>query len=91
MFTGQRVKVVSDEKTEKKSHITVEKSLCVSEFTEVVIPKGLKDEEKCDKDLHTAYRSADHFWVVSTGYSQEPSFSYVISFHVVLLQLPHLR
>ena len=21
------------------------------------IPKGLKDEDKCDKDLHTAYRS----------------------------------
>eukprot|EP00435_Cladocopium_sp_Y103_P051075 s568_g15.t1 len=27
------------------------------ELTEVVIPKGMKDEEKCDKDLHTAYRS----------------------------------
>ena len=26
-------------------------------LAEVVIPKGLKDEEKCDKDLHTAYRS----------------------------------
>ena len=57
MFTGQRVKWVLDEKTEKKSHITVEQSLCVSELTEVVIPEGLKDEEKCDKDLHTAYRS----------------------------------
>ena len=57
MFTGQRVKWIVDEKTKKKSHITVEQSLCVSEFTEVVIPKGLKDEEKCDKDLHTAYRS----------------------------------
>ena len=57
MFTGQRVKRIIDEKTKKKSHITVEQSLCVSELTEVVIPKGLKDEEKCDKDLHTAYRS----------------------------------
>ena len=30
MFTGQRVKWVIDEKTEKKSHIAVEQSLCVS-------------------------------------------------------------
>ena len=57
MFTGQRVKWVIDEKTKKKSHIAVEQSLCVSELTEVVMPKGLKDEEICDKDLHTAYRS----------------------------------
>ena len=57
MFTGQRVKWIIDEKTKKKSNITVEQSLCVSELTEVVIPKGLKDEDKCDKDLHTAYRS----------------------------------
>ena len=57
MFTGQRVNWVIDEKTKKKSHIAVGQSLCVSELTEVVIPKGLKDEEKCDKDLHTAYRS----------------------------------
>eukprot|EP00439_Symbiodinium_sp_Y106_P036560 s6218_g4.t1 len=56
MFTGQRVKWIIDEKTKNKSHITVEQSLCVSELTEVVIPKGLKDEDKCDKDLHTAYR-----------------------------------
>ena len=35
----------------------VEQSLCVSELTEVVIPKGWKDEDKCGKDLHTAYRS----------------------------------
>ena len=57
MFTGQRAKWIIDEKTKKKSHITVEQSLCVSELTEVVVPKGLKDEDKCDKDLHTAYRS----------------------------------
>ena len=57
MFTGQRVKWIIDEKTKKKSHITVEQPLCVSELTEVVTPKGLKDEDKCDKDLHTAYRS----------------------------------
>ena len=57
MFTGQRVKWIIDEKTKKTSHITVEQSLCVSELTEVVIPKGLKDEDKCGKDLHTAYRS----------------------------------
>ena len=57
MFTGQGVKWIMDEKTKKKSHIAVEQSLCVSGLTEVVIPKGLKDEEKCDKDLHTAYRS----------------------------------
>ena len=57
MFTGQRVKWIIDEKTKKKSHITVEQSLCVSELTEVVIYKGLKDEDTCDKDLHTAYRS----------------------------------
>ena len=57
MFTGQRVKRIIDEKTKKKSHIVVEQSLCISELAEVVIPKGLKDEDKCDKDLHTAYRS----------------------------------
>eukprot|EP00435_Cladocopium_sp_Y103_P018879 s800_g4.t1 len=57
MFTGQRVKWVIDEKTKRKSHIVVEQSLCVGELTEVVLPKGLKDEDKCDKDLHTAYRS----------------------------------
>ena len=57
MFTGQRVKWIIDEKTKRKSHITVEQSLCVSELTEVVIPKDLKDEDKCDKDLHAAYRS----------------------------------
>ena len=32
MFTGQRVKWIIDEKTKKKSHITVEQSLCVSEL-----------------------------------------------------------
>ena len=42
MFTRQCVKWVIDEKTKKKSHITVEQSLCVSELTEVVIPKGPK-------------------------------------------------
>ena len=52
MFTGQRVKWIIDEKTKKKSHITVEQSLCVSELTEVVIPKGLKDEDKCDSHSH---------------------------------------
>ena len=57
MFTGQRAKWVIDEKTKKKSHITVEQCLCVSERTEVVTPKGSKDEEKSDKDFHTAYRS----------------------------------
>ena len=57
MFTGQRVKWQLDEKTKKKSHIVVEQSLCVSELTEIVITKGQKDEEKCDKDMHTAYRS----------------------------------
>ena len=57
LFTGQRVKCVINEKTKKKSHITVEQSLCVSELTEVVVPKGLKDEDTCGKDLHTAYRS----------------------------------
>ena len=41
----------------RRNLITVGQSLCVSEPTEVVIPKGLKDEDKCDKDLHTAYRS----------------------------------
>ena len=57
MFTGQRAKWQLDEKTKKKSHIVVEQSLCVSELTEIVITKGQKDEEKCDKDMHTAYRS----------------------------------
>ena len=57
MFTGQRVKWQLDEKTKKKSHIVVEQSLCVSELTEIVIQKGQKDDEKCDKDMHTAYRS----------------------------------
>ena len=57
MFIGQRVKWIIDEKTKKKLHIIVEQSLCVSELTEVVIPKGLKDEDKCNKDLHTTYRS----------------------------------
>lgn len=54
MFTGQRVKWTIDEKTKKKSHTVVEESLCVSELTEV---KGLQDDEKCDNELHTAYRS----------------------------------
>ena len=63
-----------------------EQSLCVSEPTEVVIPKGLKDEEKWDKDLHTAFRSH----VGSINWLQpEASFSHVISFDVVLRQLPH--
>ena len=57
MFIGQRVKWIIDEKTKKKFHITVEQSMCVSELTEVVMPKGLKDEDKWDKDLHAAYRS----------------------------------
>ena len=57
MFTGQRVRWQLDEKTKKKSHIAVEQSLCVSELTEIVITRGQKDEEKCDKDMHTAYRS----------------------------------
>ena len=57
MFTGQRVKWQLDEKTKKKSHIVVEQPLCVSELTEIVIQKGQKDDEKCDKDMHTAYRS----------------------------------
>ena len=57
MFTGQRVKWQLDEKTKKKSHIVVEQSLCVSELTEIVIQKGQKDDEMCDKDMHTAYRS----------------------------------
>ena len=56
MFTGQRVKWQFDEKTKKKSHIVVEQSRDVSERTEIVITKGQKDEEKCDKDMHTAYR-----------------------------------
>ena len=51
------MKWIIDEKTKKKSHITVEQSLCVSELTEVVTPKVLKGEDTCDKDLHTAYRS----------------------------------
>ena len=56
-FTGQRVKWITDEKTKKKSHITVEQSLSASELTEVVIPKGWKDEDKCGKDHHSADRS----------------------------------
>ena len=46
-----------DVKTKKKSHIVVEQSLCVSELTEIVIIRGQKDEDKCDKDMHTAYPS----------------------------------
>ena len=58
MFTGQRVKWVIGEKNKKKSHITIEQSLCVSvNLLRLSYPKGLKDEEKCDKDFHTAYRS----------------------------------
>jgi len=53
MFNRQRVRWQFDEKT-KKSHIVVEQSLC--ELTEIVIQKGQKDDEKCDKDMHTAYR-----------------------------------
>ena len=86
MFTGQRVKWIIDEKTKKKSHITVEQSLCVSELSEILIPKGMKDEEKYDKDLHTAYRSllGSIIWLQS-----RTQFSHVISFHVVLLPLLH--
>ena len=57
MFTGQRVAWKMQEKTKKKEYISVEQSLCVQELTEIIIPKGLKDEEKCDKDMHTAFRS----------------------------------
>ena len=57
MFTGQPVKWQLDEKTKKKSHIVVEQSLCVSELFEIVIQQGQKDDENCDKDMHTAYRS----------------------------------
>ena len=81
MFAGQRVKWAIREKAKKKFHISVEQSSCVSELTEVVIPKGLKDEEKCDKDLHTAYRSL----LGSINWLQ--SFSHVTNFDVVLLQL----
>ena len=56
MFTGQRVKWQLDEKTKKTSHIFVEQSLCVSELNEIVIRRGQKDEEKCDKDMHNANR-----------------------------------
>ena len=72
-----------DEKTKKKSHIVVEQSLCVSELTEIVITKGQKDEEKCDKDMHTAYRSLLGSII---GYNHEHSFKHVINFLVVLLQ-----
>ena len=57
MFTGQRVSWKMQEKTKKKEYISVEQSLCVQELTEIIIPKGLKDEDKCDKDMHTAFRS----------------------------------
>ena len=54
MFIGESVQWIIDKKAKKKSHITVEQSLCVSELTEVVIPKGLKNEDKWDKDVRTA-------------------------------------
>ena len=54
-----------DEKT-RKSHIVVEQSLC--ELTEIVIQKGQKDDEKCDKDMHTAYRF--HYLEAKSGYDQ---------------------
>ena len=57
LFTGQRVAWKMQEKTKKKEYISVEQSLCVQELTEIIIPKGLKDEDKCDKDMHTAFRS----------------------------------
>ena len=57
MFTGQRAKWQFDEKTKKKSHIVAERSLCVSELTEIVIARGQKDEEKCDRTCIQAYRS----------------------------------
>ena len=57
MFERQHVKWQLDEKTKKKSHIVVEQSLCVSDLTEIVITKTQKGDEKCDKDMHTAYRS----------------------------------
>jgi len=53
MFTGQRVKWQLEEEI---TH-SFEQSLCVSELTEIVIQKGQKDEEKCDKVMHTAYPS----------------------------------
>ncbi len=52
-FTGRRVRWQFHE----ESDIVVEQSLCVSELTEIMIPKGHKAAEKCDKDMHTAYRS----------------------------------
>ena len=56
MFTGQRVKWIFDEKGNKK-YISIDQSLNVSELEEIVIPKNLKDDVKCDKALHTSYRS----------------------------------
>ena len=56
MFTGQRVRWVFDEKGEKK-YISIDQSLAVSELEEIPLPKNLKDDQKCDKELHTAYRS----------------------------------
>ena len=57
MFTGQHVKWHVNEKTKKKEYIAVEQSLAVQELTETEIPKGMTDDVKCDKALHTAYRS----------------------------------
>ncbi|CAE7576155.1 GIP [Symbiodinium sp. CCMP2456] len=56
MFTGQRVKWILDEKGNKK-YISIDQSLNVSELEGIVIPKNLKDDVKCDKALHTSYRS----------------------------------
>ena len=57
MFTGQRVKWIIDEKPRRNLTLLLN-SPCVSvKLTQVVMPKGLKDEGTCDKDLHTAYRS----------------------------------
>ena len=73
-----------DEKTKNKSHIVVEQSLCVSELTEIVITKGQKDEEKCDKGhAHSiSFTSRKHKLVTITN----TSFKHVINFLVVLLQ-----
>ena len=83
MFTDQRVGWPSDEKTKKNSHIVVEQSLCVNELTEIVIQKAQKDEEKCDKDTHTAYRS---LLGSITWFQPRTQFQACYQFLVVLLQ-----
>jgi hypothetical protein len=54
MFCGQRVRW---QKKDDQNIIVVDQDGQVEELTEIKLDKGLKDSDKCDATMHTAYRS----------------------------------